>query len=76
MSEIPKEIELIAEKLYNLFWSTKGYWTTPTDPPEYRADGKHKHKTKAISETLTIEHYIKHLTSDTHGLTVSPLQRS
>ena len=73
MSEIPKEIELIAEKLYNLFWSTKGYWTTPTDPPEYRADGKHKHKTKAISETLTIEHYIKHLTSDTHGLTVSPL---
>ena len=73
MSETPQHITILAEKLYKIFWSTKGYWTRPTNPPQYREDGKHKHETRAIPETLTVKHFEQHLMSDTHGLTVSPL---
>ncbi len=39
--DTPPNILNSAERLRNLFFGTKGYWTTLTDPPKYREDGKH-----------------------------------
>ena len=72
-NETPPNILENAKRLRELFFGTKGYWTTLTDPPVYREDGKHKSETKAIMRDLTIDDYVEHLTKDKKQLTVSPL---
>ena len=72
-NETPPNILENAKRLRELFFGTKGYWTTLTDPPVYREDGKHKSETKAIMRDLTIDDYVEHLTQDKKQLTVSPL---
>ena len=72
-NETPPNILENAKRLRELFFGTKGYWTTLTDPPVYREDGKHKSETKAIPRDLTIDDYVEHLTQDKKQLTVSPL---
>jgi hypothetical protein len=71
--ETPPHILESAKRLRDLFYGTKGYWTTLTDPPVYREDGKHKSETKAIMRDLTVDDYVEHLTQDKKQLTVSPL---
>ena len=71
--DTPPNILKSAERLRNLFFGTKGYWTTLTDPPKYREDGKHLSETKAIPRDLKLDDYVEHLTQDKKQLTVSPL---
>jgi hypothetical protein len=72
--ETPPHILKSAERLRDLFYGTKGYWTTLTDPPVYReSDGKHLSETKSITRDLTVDDYVEHLTQDKKQLTVSPL---
>mgnify|MGYP003115139123 FL=1 len=71
--DTPPNILNSAERLRQLFFGTKGYWTTLTDPPKYREDGKHLSETKAIPRDLTVDDYVEHLTQDKKQLTVSPL---
>ena len=71
--DTPPNILNSAERLRNLFFGTKGYWTTLTDPPVYREDGKHLSETKSIPRDLKIDDYVEHLTQDKKQLTVSPL---
>ena len=69
--ETPVHVTKLAERLENLFYGTRGYWTTATD--KVREDGKKLHETRAIPEEITTEHYEQHLMSKDKGLTVSPL---
>ena len=69
-NETPPHILKSAERLRDLFYGTKGYWTTLTDPPVYReSDGKHLSETKSITRDLTVDDYVEHLTQDKKQLT-------